>query len=141
MFYVAVISQVVPHTMPIMSGTPMFAGVDTAVAALYMVALAAAAGWALRWLRQARVRRAMEGTTGLCMVGLGATIALDHSLQRNCCRVARASAEAPHASAPRTCAKRFRGSLPPSVAQARSAVSRQIVWRGNLLGEPAILRA
>jgi len=80
LFYVAVIPQVVPHTMPIMSGTLMFAGIDTAVASLYMAVLAAAAGWALRWLRQARVRRAMEGTTGLCMVGLGATIALDHSL-------------------------------------------------------------
>jgi threonine/homoserine/homoserine lactone efflux protein len=66
--------------MPIMSGTLMFAGVDTAVAALYLATLAAAAGWAVRWLRQTRVRRAMEGTTGLCMVGLGASIALDHSL-------------------------------------------------------------
>lgn len=80
LFYVAVIPQVVPHTMPIMSGTLMFAGVDTAVAAVYMAALAAATGWAVRWLRQTRVRRAMEGTTGLCMVGLGASIALDHSL-------------------------------------------------------------
>lgn len=80
LFYVAVIPQVVPHTMPIMSGTLMFAGIDTAVASLYMAVLAAVAGWALRWLRQARVRRAMEGATGLCMVGLGATIALDHSL-------------------------------------------------------------
>ncbi|HEX3488137.1 MAG TPA: LysE family translocator [Streptosporangiaceae bacterium] len=80
LFYVAVIPQIVPHTMPIMSGTLMFAGVDTAVAALYMATLAAAAGWAVRWLRRTRVRRAMEGTTGLCMVGLGASIALDHSL-------------------------------------------------------------
>jgi len=80
LFYVAVIPQIVPHSMPIMSGTLMFAGVDTAVAALYMATLAAAAGWAVRWLRQTRVRRAMEGTTGLCMVGLGASVALDHSL-------------------------------------------------------------
>lgn len=49
-------------------------------AGAFLAVLAAVAGWALRWLRQARVRRAMEGTTGLCMVGLGATIALDHSL-------------------------------------------------------------
>jgi threonine/homoserine/homoserine lactone efflux protein len=47
---------------------------------LYLATLAAATGWAVRWLRQTRVRRAMEGTTGLCMVGLGASIALDHSL-------------------------------------------------------------
>lgn len=80
LFYVAVIPQIVPHTMPIMSGTLMFAGVDTAVAAVYLATLAAATGWAVRWLRQTRVRRAMEGTTGLCMVGLGASIALDHSL-------------------------------------------------------------
>lgn len=80
LFYVAVIPQVVPHTMPIMNGTLMFAGIDTAVAAMYLAVLAAVTGWALRWLRQARVRRAMESTTGLCMVGLGATIALDHSL-------------------------------------------------------------
>jgi threonine/homoserine/homoserine lactone efflux protein len=50
------------------------------VAAVYLATLAAATGWAVRWLRQTRVRRAMEGTTGLCMVGLGASIALDHSL-------------------------------------------------------------
>lgn len=79
LFYVAVIPQVVPHSVPILRGTLVFAGVDTTVAAVYMAALAAAAGWALRWLRQARVHRAMEGTTGLCMVGLGASIALDRS--------------------------------------------------------------
>src|SRR5579875_321711 len=45
LFYVAVIPQVVPHDIPILRGTLMFAGVDTAVAALYMPALAAAAGW------------------------------------------------------------------------------------------------
>lgn len=79
LFYVAVIPQVVPHAIPIMSGTLMFAGVDATVAALYMAALATATGWALRWLRRARVRQAMEGTTGLCMVGLGASIVLDRS--------------------------------------------------------------
>ncbi len=79
LFYVAVIPQVVPHTIPIMSGTLLFAGVDTAVAALYMAALAAAAGWALRWLHRTRVHRAMEATTGLCMAGLGASIVLDRS--------------------------------------------------------------
>lgn len=79
LFYVAVIPQVVPHSVPILGGTLMFAGVDTVVAALYMTALAAVATWALRWLRQARVHRALEGTTGLCMVGLGASIMLDRS--------------------------------------------------------------
>jgi len=80
LFYVAVIPQVVPHTIPILSGTLMFAGADTAAAALYMAALAAAAAWALRWLRHARVRRAMEGITGLSMAGLGASIALDRAV-------------------------------------------------------------
>jgi threonine/homoserine/homoserine lactone efflux protein len=80
LFYVAVIPQVVPHSMPIMSGTLMFAGIDTAVAAVYLAVLAAATGWALRWLRQARVRRGLESTTGLCMVGLGAAIVFDHSM-------------------------------------------------------------
>lgn len=80
LFYVAVIPQVVPHSIPILRGTLMFAGVDTTVAALYMSALAALTAWAVRWLRQKRVPRAMEGTTGLCMLGLGASIALDRSL-------------------------------------------------------------
>jgi threonine/homoserine/homoserine lactone efflux protein len=79
LFYVAVIPQVVPHSLPILRGTLLFAGVDTVVAAVYMVLVAAVAGWALHWLRQARVRRAMEGATGLCMVGLGASIALERS--------------------------------------------------------------
>lgn len=79
LFYVAVIPQVVPRSIPVMSGTLLFAGVDTVVAAIYMTALAAAAGWALRWLRRGRVRGAMEATTGLCMVGLGASIVLDRS--------------------------------------------------------------
>jgi threonine/homoserine/homoserine lactone efflux protein len=80
LFYVAVIPQVVPHSVPILTGTLMFAGVDTAVAALYMSALAVVTAWALRWLRNARVHRAMEGTTSLCMIGLGASIALDRSV-------------------------------------------------------------
>lgn len=79
LFYVAVIPQVVPHSVPILNGTLMFAGVDTTVAALYMSGLAVVATWALRWLRQARVRKAMEGATGLCMLGLGASIALVRS--------------------------------------------------------------
>jgi threonine/homoserine/homoserine lactone efflux protein len=80
LFYVAVIPQVVPHSIPILRGTLMFAGVDTIVAALYMSAIAAVTTWALRWLRQARVHRALEGTTGTCMVGLGASIALERSV-------------------------------------------------------------
>lgn len=80
LFYAAVIPQVVPHSIPILDGTLMFAGVDTMVAALYMSGLSVAATWALRWLRQTRTRKAMEGATGLCMVGLGASIALDHSV-------------------------------------------------------------
>lgn len=58
----------------------MFAGVDTAIAALYMSTLAAVTAWALRWLHNARVHRAMEGATGLCMIGLGASITLDRSV-------------------------------------------------------------
>lgn len=80
LFYVAVIPQVVPRSVPILTGTLMFAGIDTAVAALYMSALAALTAWALRWLRDARVHQAMEGATGLCMIGLGASITLDRSV-------------------------------------------------------------
>lgn len=78
LFYVAVIPQVVPHGIPILRATLMFAGVDTIIAALYMVALAAATEWALHRLRQTRIRRAMEVTTAGCMIGLGVAVAFDH---------------------------------------------------------------
>lgn len=80
LFYVAIIPQVVPRSLPVLDGTLLFAGIDTVVAGLYLALLAAAAAWALRWLRRDRVRRAMEGVTGLSMLGLGARIALGRAV-------------------------------------------------------------
>jgi threonine/homoserine/homoserine lactone efflux protein len=79
LFYVAVLPQVIPHGMPVLRSTLLFAGVDSLVAAALFTAVACAAAAFLTWLRSARVVRGLDRTTGVCMVGLGIRTALERA--------------------------------------------------------------
>ncbi len=68
LFYVAVLPQVIPHGVPVLRSTLLFAAVDSVVAAVLFTALACAAATLLAWLRRPGVVRGMERGTGLCMV-------------------------------------------------------------------------
>jgi threonine/homoserine/homoserine lactone efflux protein len=79
LFYVAVLPQVIPHGMPVLRSTLLFAGVDSLVAAALFTAVACAAAAFLTWLRKPGVVRGLERTTGVCMVGLGIRTALERA--------------------------------------------------------------
>jgi threonine/homoserine/homoserine lactone efflux protein len=79
LFYVAVLPQVIPHGMPILRSTLLFAGIDSLTAAVLFGALACAAAALLKWLRRPGIVRGMERTTGLCMIGLGIRTAVERA--------------------------------------------------------------
>lgn len=79
LFYVAVLPQVIPRGMPVLRSTLLFAGVDSLVAAALFSAVACAAAALLGWLRRPGIVRGLEGTTGLCMVGLGIRTAIERA--------------------------------------------------------------
>jgi threonine/homoserine/homoserine lactone efflux protein len=79
LFYVAVLPQVIPHGMPVLRSTLLFAGVDSLVAAALFATVACAAAAFLTWLRKPRVVRGLERATGVCMVGLGIRTALERA--------------------------------------------------------------
>jgi threonine/homoserine/homoserine lactone efflux protein len=79
LFYVAVLPQVVPHDMPVLRSTLLFAGIDSIVAAALFTVVACAATALLAWLRRPRVVRSLERVTGLCMLGLGIRTAIERA--------------------------------------------------------------
>jgi threonine/homoserine/homoserine lactone efflux protein len=79
LFYVAVLPQVIPHGMPALRSTLLFAGVDSLVAAALFTCVACAAAAFLRWLRRPGFVRGLERTIGLCMVGLGIRTAIERA--------------------------------------------------------------
>ena len=79
LFYVAVLPQVIPHGVPVLRSTLLFAGVDSLVAAALFTGVACAAAAFLTWLRRPGVVRGLERATGVCMVGLGIRTALERA--------------------------------------------------------------
>jgi threonine/homoserine/homoserine lactone efflux protein len=77
LFYVAVLPQVIPHGMPVLRSTLLFAGVDSLVAAALFASVACAAAAFLTWLRRPGFVRGLDRTTGVCMVGLGIRTAIE----------------------------------------------------------------
>jgi hypothetical protein len=69
LFYVAVLPQVIPHDVPVLRSTLLFAGVDSLVAASLFTGVACAAAALIGWLRRPGFVRGLERTTGLSMVG------------------------------------------------------------------------
>jgi threonine/homoserine/homoserine lactone efflux protein len=79
LFYVAVLPQVIPHDVPVLRSTLLFAGVDALVAASLFTGVACAAAALIRWLRRPGFVRGLERTTGLSMVGIGIRTALERA--------------------------------------------------------------
>lgn len=79
LFYVAVVPQVIPHGMPVLPSTLLFAGIDSLIAAAYLSGIAVAAAVVLAWLRRPAATRGLERVTGLCMVGLGIRTAIERT--------------------------------------------------------------
>jgi threonine/homoserine/homoserine lactone efflux protein len=79
LFYVAVLPQVIPHGMPVLRSTLLFAGVDSLVAAALFASVACAAAAFLTWLRLPGFVRGLDRTTGVCMVGLGIRTAIERA--------------------------------------------------------------
>ncbi len=79
LFYVAVLPQVIPHQVPVLRSTLLFAGVDSLVAASLFTAVACAAAVLSTWLRRPGFARGLGRTTGLSMVGIGIRTAIEPS--------------------------------------------------------------
>jgi threonine/homoserine/homoserine lactone efflux protein len=77
LFYVAVLPQFIPHDVPVLRSTLLFAGVDSLVAASLFTGVACAAAALIGWLRQPGFVRGLERTTGLSMVGIGIRTAIE----------------------------------------------------------------
>jgi threonine/homoserine/homoserine lactone efflux protein len=77
LFYVAILPQVIPHGVPVLRSTLLFAGVDSLVAATLFTAVACAAAAFLAWLHRPESVQGMERVTGVCMVGLGIRTAIE----------------------------------------------------------------
>lgn len=79
LFYVAVLPQVIPHDVPVLRSTLLFAGVDSLVAASLFTGVACAAAALIGWLRRPGFVRGLERTTGLSMVGIGIRTAIERT--------------------------------------------------------------
>lgn len=79
LFYVAVVPQVIPHGMPVLPSTLLFAAIDSLIAAAYLSGMAVAAAALLAWLRRPAITRGLERVTGLCMAGLGIRTAIERT--------------------------------------------------------------
>jgi threonine/homoserine/homoserine lactone efflux protein len=79
LFYVAVLPQVIPHDVPALRSTLLFAGVDSLVAAGLFTGVACAAAALIGWLRRPGFVRGLELTTGLSMVGIGIRTAIERT--------------------------------------------------------------
>jgi threonine/homoserine/homoserine lactone efflux protein len=79
LFYVAVLPQVIPHDVPVLRSTLLFAGVDSLVAASLFTGVACAAAVLIGWLRRPGSVRGLERTTGLSMVVIGIRTAIERT--------------------------------------------------------------
>lgn len=79
LLYVALVPQLIPHTVSIFQGMLLFSWIDAIVAGGFLVAIGWFAASAVRWLRRPRVRRLTEGAAGVSLIGIGVRTALEHS--------------------------------------------------------------
>ena len=79
LLYVALVPQLIPHTLPVLQGTLLFSWVDAIVAGGFLVVIGWFAASAVRWLRRPRVRRFTEGAAGVSLIGIGVRTALEHT--------------------------------------------------------------
>jgi threonine/homoserine/homoserine lactone efflux protein len=79
LLYVALVPQLIPHTMSVLEGTLLFSWVDAIVAGGFLVVIGWFAASAVGWLRRPSVRRITEGTAGVSLIGIGVRTALEHT--------------------------------------------------------------
>jgi threonine/homoserine/homoserine lactone efflux protein len=79
LLYVALVPQLIPHTVSVFQGMLLFSWVDAIIAGGFLVVIGWFAASAVRWLRRPRVRRFTEGTAGVSLIGIGVRTALEHS--------------------------------------------------------------
>jgi threonine/homoserine/homoserine lactone efflux protein len=79
LLYVALVPQLIPHTVSVFEGTLVFSWVDSIVAGGFLVIIGWFAASAVRWLRRPRVRRLTEGAAGVSLIGIGVRTALEHT--------------------------------------------------------------
>lgn len=77
LLYVAIVPQLIPHTVTVLQGTLLFSWVDAVVAGGFLVIIGWFAASAVRWLRRPRVRRLTEGATGISLIGVGVHTAVE----------------------------------------------------------------
>lgn len=79
LLYVALVPQLIPHSVPVFQGMLLFSWVDAVVAGGFLVIIGWFAAAAVRWLRRPRVRRVTEGVAGVSLIGIGVRTALEHT--------------------------------------------------------------
>ncbi|MGY1813798.1 LysE family translocator [Blastococcus sp. SYSU D00820] len=75
-FYVAALPQFLPPDVAPLGMGLLLAGVHALLSLAWFAALIGGAAAARRWLQRPAVRRAVEGTTGLALIGFGVRLAL-----------------------------------------------------------------
>jgi threonine/homoserine/homoserine lactone efflux protein len=79
LLYVALVPQLIPHSVPVFQGMLLFSWVDAVIAGGFLVVIGWFAASAVRWLRRPRVRRLTEGAAGISLIGIGVRTALEHT--------------------------------------------------------------
>ena len=79
LLYVALVPQLIPHTVSIFEGMLLFSWVDAVVAGGFLIIIGWFAASAVQWLRRPRVRRITEGAAGVSLIGIGVRTALEHT--------------------------------------------------------------
>lgn len=79
LLYVALVPQLIPHTVSVFGGTLLFSWVDAIVAGGFLVVIGWFAAAAVQWLRRPRIKRLTEGAAGVSLIGIGVRTALEHS--------------------------------------------------------------
>ncbi|HYW26334.1 MAG TPA: LysE family translocator [Terriglobales bacterium] len=79
LLYVALVPQLIPHTVSVLEGTLLFSWVDAIVAGGFLAVMGWFAASAVEWLRRPRVRRITEGAAGVSLIGIGVRTALERT--------------------------------------------------------------
>jgi threonine/homoserine/homoserine lactone efflux protein len=76
-FFVTFLPGFVPHGYPVGVMSLILGGIFVVLTAAYFAALLAISGRVTTWMSTARIRRRMDRTTGLVLIGLGLRLALE----------------------------------------------------------------
>lgn len=79
LLYIALVPQLIPHTVSVFQGTLLFSWIDAIFNGGFLILIGWFAATAAGWLRRPRVRRLTNAAAGASLIGIGVRTAVEHT--------------------------------------------------------------